>query len=67
MVRGVVATTDWPWSWVKVASYIQRIENAYQQASILNAPPPPPHILFDGDELEAYFQEFRDNKDGDND
>lgn len=53
---------EWPWTWVRMVSYVKTIKNIMQRAAMDEKPEeamPPRWLWFQHDRVEQWFEERR--------
>jgi hypothetical protein len=61
---GIESVDQWPWSWVRLLSYIKKVKNVFERVGLDPEPETamPPKWMFFGheDELDEWFEERRE-------
>jgi len=60
-----LAANAWPWTWVRVAFYVQKIKSVYEKAAIkypenIGLATPLRWVFFDEEALEKWWGRFED-------
>jgi hypothetical protein len=67
---GMRILEQWPWSWVRLISYVKQVRNVYERVGMDPQPKtatPPRWMFWDSDAADQWFKERRENRPASND